>query len=67
MPKVKVNIPGLMQGEIELEGITILMGSPMAGKTTLLRLIYDLTYVKKNLVIPQELYHIVNEFLEKGR
>jgi len=67
MPKVKVSIPGLMQGEIELEGITILMGSPMTGKTTLLRLIYDLTYVKKNIVMPKELYHIANEFLEKGK
>lgn len=68
MPKVKVrvSIPGIAEGEIELEGITILMGSPMTGKTTLLRLIYDLTYAKKNIVMPQELYHIANEFLEKG-
>ncbi|MFP3203784.1 MAG: hypothetical protein RXR43_16740 [Sulfolobus sp.] len=66
MPKVKVSIPGLIEGEIELEGITILMGSPMTGKTTLLRLIYDLTYAKKNSVIPLELFYIANEFLEKG-
>lgn len=66
MPKVKVSIPGLIEGEIELEGITILMGSPMTGKTTLLRLIYDLTYARKNSVIPLELFYIANEFLEKG-
>lgn len=66
MPKVEVSIPGLIEGEIELEGITILMGSPMSGKTTLLRLIYDLTYARKNRVIPLELYYIANEFLEKG-
>jgi len=67
IPKVRVNIPGLVEGEITLEGITILMGSPMTGKTTLLRLIYDLTYARKNNDIPQELYYIVNEFLEKGK
>ena len=66
MPKVKVRIPGLIEGEIELEGITILMGSPMTGKTTLLRLIYDLTYARKNRVTPLELFYIANEFLEKG-
>jgi len=65
MPVVKVSIP-IIEGEIELGGITILMGSPMTGKTTLLRLIYDLTYARKNNVIPQELYYIANEFLEKG-
>jgi len=66
IPKVKVRIPGLIEGEIELEGITILMGSPMTGKTTLLRLIYDLTYARKNRVTPLELFYIANEFLEKG-
>ena len=68
IPKVKVRIPGLIEGEIELEGITILMGSPMTGKTTLLRLIYDLTYAKKNNNVKLlELYYIANEFLEKGK
>ena len=63
----KVKVSGLIEGEIELQGITVLMGSPMAGKTTLLRLIYDLAYARKNNVIPQELYYIAKELLEKGK
>ncbi|AGJ62107.1 hypothetical protein [Saccharolobus islandicus] len=38
------------------------MGTPRSGKTTFLRLLYDIIYADNNGVIPAELYSIINEY-----
>jgi len=41
---VKIYIPGRLEGELELAPVTVLLGLPRSGKTTLLRVIYDAIY-----------------------
>ncbi|QXJ35153.1 hypothetical protein J5U22_01700 [Saccharolobus shibatae] len=38
------------------------MGMTRTGKTTILRLLYDVTYYAKNGVVPAELLSIINVF-----
>jgi hypothetical protein len=66
IPKVRVNIPGLVEGEITLEGITILMGSPMTGKTTLQKMgvkgAESLASLRRGWIAPLYLYTPLPKF-----
>lgn len=42
--KVKIEIQGRLSGEVELAPVTIVVGPPRSGKTTLFRLIFDALY-----------------------
>ena len=64
MLKVSIDFPNLISGELEINDITVLMGKPMSGKTTLLRLIYDVIYASNSKVVPLEANIIAHEFLD---
>ncbi|BCU69771.1 AAA family ATPase [Stygiolobus caldivivus] len=62
--KISVQFPGFITGDLEVNGITVLMGQPMSGKTTLLRLVYDVLYASELGVVPVEASVIAKEFLD---
>ena len=62
--RVSVDIPNLVRGELEIDGMAVLMGLPMSGKTTILRLIFDVLYASQEGVTPLEATAIADEFLD---
>lgn len=57
--EIKVNLPGRLEAELELAPLTLLLGPPKSGKTTLLRLIYDAFYLKRENRMPKDLFLIL--------
>lgn len=53
--KLKVNLPGILEVQLKLAPTTLLLGPPKAGKTVLLRLIYDVFYLKREGRTPKDL------------
>ncbi|AFA39169.1 hypothetical protein Pogu_1142 [Pyrobaculum oguniense TE7] len=62
--KVNVNIQGRLSGELELAPVTVLVGPPRSGKTTLLRLIFDTLYADYFGYEPSELGAINSAVIE---
>ncbi|MQL56602.1 hypothetical protein, partial [Acidianus ambivalens] len=60
--KFKINLSNFIFGEMEIKDITLIMGMPRTGKTTILRLLYDIIYYANNGVLPAELLSIINAF-----
>jgi len=56
---VKVYIPGRLEGELELAPVTVLLGLPRSGKTTLLRILYDAVYYAQHRRPPRDLILLV--------
>lgn len=54
---VKVDIPGRLSGKFRLAPVTVIMGPPRSGKTTLLKLIYSAFYAASRGVVPAELQY----------
>lgn len=62
--KVNVNIQGRLSGKIELAPVSVIVGPPMSGKTTLLRLIFDTLYADYYGNEPSELATIKSAVIE---
>ena len=62
--KVHVEIPNLLSGELKIDKFAVLMGLPMSGKTTTLRLIFDVLYASQEGVVPLEATAIADGFLD---
>ena len=62
--RVSVDIPNLVRGELEIDKMVVLMGLPMSGKTTILRLIFDVLYASQEGVVPGEAVALADEFLD---
>ena len=56
---VRVYIPGRLEGELELAPVTVLLGLPRSGKTTLLRILYDAVYYAQHRRPPRDLILLV--------
>jgi len=56
---IRVYIPGRLEGELELAPVTVLLGLPRSGKTTLLRIIYDAVYYAQHHRPPRDLILLV--------
>ena len=59
MVKVEVDLPGRFSGELELEPITVVIGRPRSGKTTLLRLICNALYMSLVGKVPRDLKQLL--------
>jgi len=56
---IRVYIPGRLKGELELAPVTVLLGLPQSGKTTLLRVLYDAVYYAQHRRPPRDLILLV--------
>lgn len=52
-----VEVPNRLSGELSLSPVTVVMGPPKSGKTTLLKLIYSALYAASRGAVPRELLY----------